>query len=171
MSEAGPGRLAALRQSSPSFLVALAVVVALPLGYLAWTILRPNPVAQSEQVVRDASAAIAKELAPFRRAVRELSREAGGDPTTAARARGRIDQLAAEVVDEVENLADEATFAVESIEGISLNTQENRLRRIRRLSLEARSRVAQLVAEAHTAFENAPAQVPADPAVQEEPHE
>lgn len=153
MSQSGDVRTGWLKGSSPSFLVAVALVVAVPLGYFGWQYLRPNPVAQSETAVRDASAAIAQELSPFRRAVRQLSREAGGDAPAVERARARMDELAGEVVDRIENIADEATNQVESIEGISLNTQDNRLRRIRRLSLEARTRVSQIVAEANTVFD------------------
>ncbi len=140
------------QRTSPSFLIVVGLMVVAGLAYLIWPFLAPNPVGESEMVVRTLSTSIAGELGPFRRAVRQIEREARRSAETAATARERIDDLATDVNDRIVDLADQATFAVEAIQGISLSTQENRLSRVRRLSLEGRARVGQIVAEAKAAL-------------------
>lgn len=116
-------------------------------GYLAWLVFKPNPVGESDMIVRRYSAAIAEQMGPFRRALRDVQRDAGETPELRQQAIARIDELARELNLKIEDLTDEAVSAIEMLDGIGLRTQENRLSRIRRLSLEGRSRVGQVVAE------------------------
>jgi len=139
-------------RNSPSFLIAVFLVIAAVVGFVGWQFLKPNPIGQSDVVVRRLSAAIAEQMGPFRAAVREIQRSDRDTPEMRQAARDRIDELARAVNDQIEDLSDAAITEIESISGIGLRTQENRLSRIRRLSLEGRARVGQLVGEAKSAL-------------------
>ncbi len=132
---------------SPSFIIAIAVVVFGVVGYFGWQYLAPNPAGESELIVRDLSSAIAAEVGPFRRELRSVQR-AARMATDTKDAMQKFDDLAQDVSDRIVDLADEATTRIEMVRGISLSTMENRLARVRRLSLEGRARVGQMVAEA-----------------------
>lgn len=132
---------------SPSFVIAIAVVVFAVVGYFGWQYLAPNPAGESELIVRDLSSAIAAEVGPFRRELRSVQRAARASADR-QEALQKLDDLAQDVGDRIVDLADEATTRIEMVRGISLSTMENRLARVRRLSLEGRARVGQMVAEA-----------------------
>jgi len=140
------------QRTSPSFIFAVAVIVIAIVGYLGWRYVAPNASGNSEMIVRSLSAAIAAEMGPFRRSLREIEREARGSESAKRAAQQRIDDLAQDVIDKIVDLADQAATDVEMVAGIAMNTQENRLTRVRRLSLEGRARVGQLVAEAKLAL-------------------
>lgn len=141
-----------VRSWSPSFKVAVGLLVVAVIGYAAWYVFKPNPIARSEMVVRQFDRAVGEKSGPFRAAVREVQRSAGATAELRQAARDRIDTLAREMNDAIEDLTDQAVSDVESISGIGLRTQENRLGRIRRISLEGRARVGQIVAEAKAAL-------------------
>jgi hypothetical protein len=135
-------------KTAPSFIATIAILVLLAVGYVAWTILSPNPIAQSEMVVRDFSKAAAAELGPLRRALRDEVARYKGDPATLASVRNAIDDRAASVRETIETLADEARDRIDLIDGIGLQTQDNRLQRIQSRKADAQARINGLVAEA-----------------------
>ena len=140
------------RRTSTSFLVAVAIAIFATVGYFGWQYVAPNPSGESELIVRNLSAAIAAEMGPFRRALREVERGARGSAEARREAVQKIDDMAQDVSDRIVDLADQATTDVELVSGISLSTQENRLARVRRMSLEGRARVGQMVAETKAAL-------------------
>lgn len=141
-------------KSSLSFRIAVAALVVAVVGFGGWYFfLKPNPVGQSEWVVRSFSEKVAAKRGPFRSAVRDIQRNAGDTPELRRASLDRIDQLAREFSDAIEDLTDAAILEIEMIQGIGLRTQENRLSRIRRLSLEGRASAGQIVAEAKAAIE------------------
>jgi hypothetical protein len=135
-------------KTAPSFIAAIALVVLVIGGYIAWGILRPNPIARSEMVVRDFSAAAAGELGSLRRALREELARYTADPSKLDSVRATIDEHADEVREELEMLANDAIDQLTMIEGIGLQTQDNRLQRIKKRRAEAEARLDDLVAEA-----------------------
>jgi hypothetical protein len=135
------------KRTSPSFLIAVAVIVFAVVAYFGWEFVAPNPSGESELIVRNLSSAIAAEMGPFRRALREVERAARDSPEKRREAIEQIDDMAEDLGDRIVDLADAATTDIEMVRGISLSTQENRLARVRRLSLEGRARAGQMVAE------------------------
>jgi len=135
-------------KTAPSFIATIAVIVLLAAGYVAWTLFRPSPVAESEMAVRDFSTAAAAELGPLRRTLREEVERYNGDPKQLVNVRVAIDKHAGAAKVKIEALADDARDRIELIDGIGLNTQENRIQRIQSRKTEALTRVDGLAAEA-----------------------
>jgi hypothetical protein len=135
-------------KTAPSFIAAVALLVLAIVGYVLWGILRPTPIARSEMIVRDFTAAVAGELGPLRRALREEVARYEANPSTVDSVRAAIDERADEAREKVEMLADDAIDQLSMLEGIGLQTQENRLQRIKKRQAEGEERVESLVAEA-----------------------
>jgi hypothetical protein len=135
-------------KTAPSFIATIAVVALLAVGYVAWLILRPNPIAESEMVVRDFSSAAAAEIGPLRRALREEVARYAADPSTLVPVQVAIDKHAADARETIEALAEDARDRIELIDGIGLRTQENRLQRIQSRKADAQARINSLVADA-----------------------
>lgn len=134
-------------KTAPSFIAAVAILVLGVVGYLAWDILRPSPVARSEMVVREFSAAAASELSGLRRALRDTVAQYKSDP---AAARAAMADDAAVVRENIEDLANAARDDLGYIEGIGLRTQDNRLQRIKTREADALSRIDGLIADARS---------------------
>jgi hypothetical protein len=134
-------------KTAPSFIAAVAIVALLAAGYVAWTVLSPNPIAQSEIAVRDFGNACASELGPLRRALREEVERYKADPNSLASVRTAIDDRVADTRAKIEALAEDARDQIEAIEGIGLQTQDNRLQRVQRRKADAQSRINALVSE------------------------
>ncbi|HYD46985.1 MAG TPA: hypothetical protein VEB21_01490 [Terriglobales bacterium] len=122
--------MASVRQWSPSFVVAITLLVAGAAGVVVWQLWRPNDVAASEQVVRELAAGIAKQVGPFRRQLRRITNAPAISPDESAQAVRKVDELAADAIDRIEQLEEEASAQIEAMSGISLKTQDNRLGRI-----------------------------------------
>lgn len=135
-------------KTAPSFIATIAIIVLLVAGYAAWTLLRPSPIGESEMVVRDFSSAVASELGPLRRILRQEVERYGGDAGQLVNVRVAIDKHAENTKEKIETLAEDARDRIELIDGIGLKTQENRIQRIQSRKTEALTRVDGLAAEA-----------------------
>jgi len=134
-------------KTAPSFIATVVVLVLAVVGYFAWGILSPNPIARSAMVVRDFSTAAANELGSLRRVLREEMDRYKKDPGTVGSVRAAIDEHADEARDDIGRLADDAADQIALIEGIGLRTQDNRLQRIKKRTTEVEQRIDDLVAE------------------------
>lgn len=134
-------------KTAPSFIATMAALALLVVGYFAWEIYRPNPIARSEMVVREFNSNAAAEIGPLRRALRDEVRRYKSDPDSLEDVRDVIDDLIAEARTNIEYLADGARDEIEMIGGIGLRTQENRLGRVRRVKADALSRIDRLASE------------------------
>lgn len=135
-------------KTAPSFIITILLLVVAVVGYLAWGILSPSPVARSEMVVRDFSAAAASELSALRRALREDLEQYESAPDKADEVRAAIDEDAEAAAESIADMADEARDEIGLIDGIGLRTQDNRLNRIKKREADALSRAEILAAEA-----------------------
>lgn len=145
---AGPRLQDCSGKTAPSFIATVGAIVLLVAGYLLWDIYRPNPVARSEQVVREFARAAAAEVGPLRRALREQIRRYEADPDTLEDVREAIEELAQTAREKLDELADAAYDEIDMMDGISMRTQDNRLSRLRQRKAEAESRINSLVDEA-----------------------
>jgi len=144
-------------RTSGSFLLAVAAVLVGVGGYAAWTVLRPDPYALSERVVRDSRRALASEVREFQRELDDVVRAARQDGKDAAAA---IDREAGKALAGVDELVDEARDQLADLD-VQLRTQRNRLDRIESRAQEARDMVAEY-AEAAKAKAQARAKPPGD---------
>ncbi len=135
-------------KTAPSFIAAVAILVLVIVGYVLWGILRPTPIARSEMIVRDFTAAVAGELGPLRRALREEVGRYESNPSAVDSVRTTIDERADEAREAIEILASDAIDQLTMLEGIGLQTQDNRLQRIKKRQAEGEERIDSLVAEA-----------------------
>lgn len=135
-------------KTAPSFIFTIVLLVLLVIGYFAWGIFWPGPIAHSEMLVRNFGAASTAELGPLRRALREEVIRYERDPATLESVRTAIDEHVEKTRNTIERLANGAIDELVMIDGIGLRTQDNRLRRIRQRQTEADARVDDLQAEA-----------------------
>jgi FAD/FMN-containing dehydrogenase len=133
-----PGRTA------PSFLIAVGGAVIGILGYLAWETLRVTPHQKSEEIVRRFARSVAAEVGQCRRAIRRMSRRAAGPAASAE----DVDGLAADAIARIEAEAEAARERIESLEGIPLRTQDNRLERIERRLGEGKAAIGRAASDA-----------------------
>lgn len=134
------------RRSSPSFIIAIVLLVASVGGYAAWRIWRPNDVARSDQLVREFVQDAAREVKQFGRSARRLAAEATGGADASAVAK-QIDASAEQTAKRLDDLSDEARDRIDALEGISLKTQRNRVGRVRMRLEEAKGMVTEVAAE------------------------
>jgi len=128
-------------RSSPSFLIAVALVVLTGAGYVGWRIWRPNPSRESERVVRQFAKEAGREIGALRRALRKLKVE--GKASVAA-----IDRRAAEVRKALEGRAEAARTRIENIEDLGWRTLRNREGRIDKRLAETEQFLKEVVADA-----------------------
>jgi len=117
-----------------SFLITLAVVVAVIAGYVAWTVLRPDPYALSERVVRESRREMATEVREFQRDLDRLVRDKGADLDK------RIEQQVAKAGADVDALVEDARDRLAELE-VDLRTERNRMERINARADEARDMI------------------------------
>jgi hypothetical protein len=95
--------------------------------------------------VRDFSAAVATELGSLRRRLREDVAGYETKRTTLEAARETINEREQEMRETIELMANDAIDQLTMIEGIGLQTQDNRLRRIKKRKDEALARMDDLM--------------------------
>ena len=133
-------------RSSPSFIIAVTVLIVGVIGYGAWSYLRPNPYVASEHLVRDFARTMSRDVRQYRRKLRALS-EKKPSPQQLPDVLAKIDQLATDSTNEIDDRMEELRERMEDFD-IKLNTQRNRIDRLRSRATEAKEMVANLAAEA-----------------------
>lgn len=134
-------------RSSPSFLIAISILILGIVGYGAWSYLRPNENVRSERVVRQFARAVGKEVNSFRRRTRQVVRKKHASSEEVAKAMAKIDDDAEKTMDEIQERADQARDELVSLD-IEIRTQRNRSRRLDTREDEARAEIAGLATEA-----------------------
>jgi len=156
--------MAWLRESSPSFLIAVALVVLTVTGYVAWRVFRPNQVKQSDRIARGFARDAARLVGAYRRSLLDVTRTSGGHPADTAKAEAEIEGRTEETLRTLRKSADAAQARLDEMEGISLRTLRNRLDRIRTRLEEATTMVHEEEARARLALRPTPVQRAATPA-------
>lgn len=131
--------------TSRSFILAVTGAALALGGYVAWTLLRPDPYAVSERIARDARREVAAEVRDFQREMDALMQK---------RRRGDAENLAAEIdkrlgiaLQGVEDVVDGARDRLMDLD-IGIRTQRNRLDRIQARAAEAEEMIRELAQEA-----------------------
>lgn len=145
-----------VRQWSPSFIVAVTLLVAGTVGYIGWHLWRPNDVVASEQVVRRFAGAVAKEVGPLRRKLRRLTGAATMTEAERTAAAKQLEELADDANDRIDQLVEDASSEIEAMDRISVKTQDNRINRIEDRAQEARAAITAAVTEAKQSLDLPP---------------
>lgn len=116
-------------RTSPSFLVAVLLTVAVATGYVYWRYFRLTDVKRSERVVRELNKDLGRQMGAFRKAVRVLKEDVrkGKD---AAQAVAALDKERAAAEQRIDELADGARARLDELADLPINTQRNRSERI-----------------------------------------
>lgn len=130
-------------KTSPSFLIAVVIVVVGVLGVVGWRYLKPDPFKQSEMVVRESGRAFRTELADFERDILEVLKKPGLD--SAARIVA-LETKANEVKAEIDDQLDQARAKLTELD-IPLKTHQNRADRVAKKADEAKAIVDDRVDE------------------------
>jgi hypothetical protein len=131
-------------RSSPSFVFAVAALVAAVVGYGAWRFLRSNDNATSEELVREFARAAGREVSAFRREARSLSGKKFGDGESLSAALAALDEKAAKTLDRIEEQGEQARARLSELD-IAIRTQRNRYQRIETRQDEAKEMVSGVV--------------------------
>lgn len=137
-------------QASPSFIVTVSAVVLLAVGYLAWSVLRPNPYVRSERVVREARRELTYQVREFQRNLDDVVRQARGkerDPAVA------IDEAAERAKQGIDEVVEAARDRLTDLD-IELRTQRNRMNRIETRAQESRDMIVEVAEQAKTRARN-----------------
>lgn len=126
-------------RTSGSFLIAVGVAVLAVGGYLAWTLLRPDPYALSERVVRDARRALAYEVREYQRGLDDVVRDA---KRTHADVDAAIDKATDKARQDLDDVVSDAREQLGEID-VELRTQRNRMDRIETRAQEAREMITE----------------------------
>lgn len=126
-------------RTSGSFLIAVGVAVLAVGGYLAWTLLRPDPYALSERVVRDARRALAYEVREYQRGLDDVVRDA---KRTHADVDAAIDKATDKARQDLDDVVSDAREQLGEID-VELRTQRNRMDRIETRAHEAREMITE----------------------------
>lgn len=113
------------RRSSPSFFIAIAVVMLALLAYGMWAYLRPSAHAASEQVVRELARTLGREVSAFRREMRSLADQKLPDAKARSAAVASVDERTEKALERVEKHADAARDELSDWD-IPIRTQRNR---------------------------------------------
>ncbi len=128
--------------TSPSFLIAILVVVALVAGFFGWRYLSPNPHKRSEQIVRESRGVLSSEVRDFEQALRDVMAK-GSDPATRLQS---IEKSADEAKKSIDGYVDQARSRLSDLE-IPLKKYQNRAERIGQKADDAKRIIDERVAE------------------------
>lgn len=131
-------------QASPSFLAVATGVVLLAVGYLAWSVLRPDPYVRSERVVREARRELAYQVREFQRNLDDVVRQARNAQRDPAQA---IDEAAGQAQKALDRVVDESRDRLADLD-VELRTQRNRMNRIETRAQEARDMIVEVAEQA-----------------------
>lgn len=127
-------------RSSPSFLFAVGAVVLAVVVYGAWSFLRPTAQSSSEDLVREFSRQIGREVSNFRREARDLSDKRFADKKAKEAALAAIQEKAEKAIRRIEEQGDQAREELADLD-IAIRTQRNRYQRIETREDEAKEMV------------------------------
>ena len=113
------------RRTSPSFIIAIGVVVLALLAYGMWAYLRPSPHAASENVVRELSRTLGREVSAFRREMRTFADQKLPDAKARNAAVASVDERTEKALERIEKHADAARDELSDWD-IPIRTQRNR---------------------------------------------
>lgn len=138
-------------RSSPSFLIAVTLLLVAIAAYLGWRIWSPTDVTRSERIVRQFAKDVAVEVKSYRRELRRLLDRSEPSLREDEFAR-RLESTRMQVLGRVSALAESARQRIDDLERVSLKTQQNRWRRIQKRVDEAEAMIAELTAEMRAGF-------------------
>jgi chromosome segregation ATPase len=127
-------------RSSPSFLFTVGAVVLAVVVYGSWSFLRPTAHSASEDLVREFSRQIGREVSNFRREARELADKRFADKQAKDAAVAAIQEKAEKAIRRIEEQGDQAREELAELD-IAIRTQRNRYQRIETREDEAREMV------------------------------
>jgi predicted negative regulator of RcsB-dependent stress response len=130
-------------KTSPSFLIAVLVVVLGVVGVFGWRYFKPNPFKQSENIVRESRVVLSDSVRDFEQEVRDLAQKPGADPATTLAA---IEKQAETAKAEIDSYVDEARGRLSELD-IPLKTHQNRADRLGEKADEAKSIIDDRVEE------------------------
>ncbi len=130
-------------KTSPSFLVAVILVVAAVVGVVGWRYLKPNPFKQSEAVVRESGRNFRTQLGDFEQELNALLKKPGLD---AAQRIEAIEKQAETAKAAIDRYVDEGRAQLADLE-IPLKTHQNRADRLGQKADEAKSMIDDRVSE------------------------
>lgn len=140
----GGVKLSSRGAASRSFVIAAAAVIVGLAGYAGWSLLRSDPYAVSERIVRDARREVAAEVREFQRDIDGLERDTKRSKKDLA---AEIDKHLDKAQRGIDDVVDGARDRLADME-IGIRTQRNRMDRIETRAGEAREMVKQLATEA-----------------------
>lgn len=130
-------------KTSPSFLMAILLVVVAVVGVFGWRYLRPNPFRQSETIVRESRRVLNARVRDFEQELRDLTNKSGMD---AAARIAAIEKQGEEAKAEIDRYLDEARAELSELD-IPLKTHQNRADRLGEKADEAKQMIEERVAE------------------------
>jgi len=131
-------------RTSPSFLLAVLLLVVGIGGYGAWRLFKPDPYRQSEQVVRDSRQALNLIVSDFRRKLAAVMDEKGTAPAERIAA---VEKLGQEAELRIDEFLDDARQELSELD-IALRTHKNRSDRLVEKADDAKAMVNEGVAHA-----------------------
>lgn len=130
-------------KTSPSFLLAILIVVLGVIGVTGWRYFRPNPLKRSEEIVRESRRALNNGVRSFERDLSELMKKTGMEPAERIAA---IEKRALEAKREIDDAVDAVRAELAELD-IPLRTHQNRSTRVDARAEEAKAMVDERVAE------------------------
>ncbi len=130
-------------KTSPSFLIAILLVVVIAVGAVAWRFLRPDPFRASEMIVRESRRVLNAQVRDFEQELRDLMTKSGMEPDARIAA---IEQKSAAAKVEIDRYLDEARAELSELD-IPLKTHKNRADRLGEKAEEAKQMIDERVAE------------------------
>jgi hypothetical protein len=127
-------------RSSPSFIFAVGGLVLAVVLYAAWSFLRPTAHSASEDLVREFSRQVGREVSTFRREARALSGKRFEDKQGKDAALAAIQEKAEKTIRRIEEQGDQAREDLAGLD-IAIRTQRNRYQRIETREDEAKEMV------------------------------
>lgn len=130
-------------KTSPSFLIAVLLVILAVVGVVGWRYLKPNPFRQSEMIVRESRSVLNARVRDFEQDLRDLMAKSGMDGAARVAA---IEKEAAEAKTEIDRYLDEARAELSELD-IPLKTHQNRVDRLAEKAAEAKQMIDERLAE------------------------
>ena len=130
-------------KTSPSFLIAVLLVILIVAGFAGWRFLRPDPFRESEMIVRESRRVLNGQVRDFEQELRDLMTKAGLEPAARIAA---IEQKSAGAKVEIDRYLDEARAELSELD-IPLKTHKNRADRLGEKAEEAKQMIDERVAE------------------------
>lgn len=131
-------------RTSPSFIVAVAVVLLAVGGYVAWQMRSGGSHGASDEIVRDFVSAVGRDTAEYRRSLGAAVALERPTAESLQAAIAKVDAAAADVSAKVEAQAETTRGRLEALEDLPVRTLRNRLARIDKRLQESKDFIAEL---------------------------